>query len=370
VAHVFRRYSHRARYDVLEHMNVEYTWFQHLRTNGFDPYVIYGAPASEHLEFANFNCALIKDLVRKSPLHHSANYYRDAKIIIREKKISILHLHNVLDVLSAIKLKNSVGIQTPILIQDHGSVPQRKHAIYSPLFKKIDGFLFNSLGQELPWTEKKLIRPDQCYFAPEGTSNFTSDGIKEFNRSEIRLISIGNLIEGKDPMTILKGLKLIVSRFPQVKLTMIYMTAPLYSMIVNYVKQEKLDQNVEFIGQVPHDAIEHYLRKSHIYVSASHKEGSGYGAIEAMSCGLIPILSDIPSFRDFTDHGTAGRLFKRSDHVDFAEKTLSIMSSDLANESQRVLSRYHHSLSPEALGRSLAAVYEEVISKSKTSHFE
>ena len=40
-----------------------------------------------------------------------------------------------------------------------------------------------------------------------------------------------------------------------------------------------------------------YYGAADVFVSGSHSEGSGYALIEAMSAGVVPVVTDIPSFR-------------------------------------------------------------------------
>ena len=54
------------------------------------------------------------------------------------------------------------------------------------------------------------------------------------------------------------------------------------------------------LGRLPHERLAAYYSAADIFVSGSHREGSGYALIEAMACGAIPCVTDIPSFRAIT----------------------------------------------------------------------
>ena len=56
------------------------------------------------------------------------------------------------------------------------------------------------------------------------------------------------------------------------------------------------------------------MRAADLFVLGSHREGSGYSLIEALACGLPPIVTDIPSFRSLTGAGVVGALWP--DHLD------------------------------------------------------
>jgi alpha-1,3-mannosyltransferase len=58
-----------------------------------------------------------------------------------------------------------------------------------------------------------------------------------------------------------------------------------------------LDDAVEVVVSPNNQALRDLMRRSSFFASASEYEGFGISAIEGMSAGLFPILSDIPSFR-------------------------------------------------------------------------
>lgn len=62
-----------------------------------------------------------------------------------------------------------------------------------------------------------------------------------------------------------------------------------------------LRYKVEFLGGVTHEVILENLKQSHIYVSLSLSDGTSTSLLEALSCGLFPILSDIPQNREWVD---------------------------------------------------------------------
>lgn len=44
-------------------------------------------------------------------------------------------------------------------------------------------------------------------------------------------------------------------------------------------------------------------------VAGSRHEGSGYAVIEALACGVVPVVTDIAPFRALTDRGRVGALW-------------------------------------------------------------
>lgn len=58
-------------------------------------------------------------------------------------------------------------------------------------------------------------------------------------------------------------------------------------------------QRFKFWGGVTREQMQDLLHRSHFFVSMSRSDGTATSLLEAMSCGLYPILSDIPQNRDW-----------------------------------------------------------------------
>jgi alpha-1,3-mannosyltransferase len=69
------------------------------------------------------------------------------------------------------------------------------------------------------------------------------------------------------------------------------------------VKKHGIEKNVTFHGALsPKEMLRVYAQCA-FAVSASEYEGFGISAVEAMAAGKIPILNDIPTFREFAGSG-------------------------------------------------------------------
>ena len=62
-----------------------------------------------------------------------------------------------------------------------------------------------------------------------------------------------------------------------------------------------LRPRVEFLNGVTDDDMVKCLQQSNIYVSLSKYDGTSISLLEAFSCGLFPVLSDIPQNREWVD---------------------------------------------------------------------
>jgi len=79
-----------------------------------------------------------------------------------------------------------------------------------------------------------------------------------------------------------------------------------------------LRSRVIFAGRT--DDVPTYLRSAHFYLSTSASEGMSNALLEAMSFGVVPLVSDVSGAKDIVDHGRSGFLFKAEDVDDFVAK--------------------------------------------------
>jgi len=74
----------------------------------------------------------------------------------------------------------------------------------------------------------------------------------------------------------------------------------------NRVQADALDLAVSFVGDVPHSAVPDLLRRHDIFISAALSDTTSVSLLEAMACGLFPVVSDIPANREWIEHGANG----------------------------------------------------------------
>jgi glycosyltransferase involved in cell wall biosynthesis len=93
------------------------------------------------------------------------------------------------------------------------------------------------------------------------------------------------------------------------------------------VRERGLGQRVEVRGPVPHEQIPSLLAGSDIYVSASSSDGTSSSLLEALACGLFPVVSQIRANADWVRDGATGYLFPPGDSERLA-KALEMVLGD------------------------------------------
>ncbi len=96
----------------------------------------------------------------------------------------------------------------------------------------------------------------------------------------------------------------------------------------NAIDKQNAENKVRIVAGLSDEDVENELLSSHFVVSASAYEGFGMTIIEGMSAGLIPIVSDIPSFRNIVEGSQSGYIATFCDEsnslavLDFIGKSL------------------------------------------------
>lgn len=283
----------------------------------------------------------------------------------------VLHVHGLgfnRQVLSLAAMNSGA----PIILQDHASRPPRIwwRASWRRGMHTAAGIAFCALEQARPFAKVGLIDPrTQLYEIPESTSRFAPGERREARlataiEGDPAVLWVGHLDTNKDPHTVLQGISAAAHGLPGLQLYCCFARAPLLAGVQERIAADpELRNRVHLLGRVPHERIELLMRAADLFVLGSHREGSGYALIEALACGLPPLVTDIPSFRVLTGSGAAGMLWPCGDPDALSEALRSIAGRVSSEMRAAVRAHFDRELSFDALGRKLAAMYEDVLSR-------
>jgi glycosyltransferase involved in cell wall biosynthesis len=152
---------------------------------------------------------------------------------------------------------------------------------------------------------------------PIDTSIFTTPAAPRRASATYTILYTGRIHPEKGLDLLLDAFKKVYARYKYTKLRIVgpWKTASGGGgeTYLDKLKTEAKDIPVEF-GEAMNDAkaLARELQAADIYCYPSlseHGESFGIAPLEAMGTGLAPIVSDIPCFRDFLNHGVTGYVF-------------------------------------------------------------
>jgi glycosyltransferase involved in cell wall biosynthesis len=267
---------------------------------------------------------------------------------IKRKKFDAVIVHDTGNFLQAACIRILTGSVT--ILQHHGEQTfRRKKAFLLRWYDRfIAAYFFNGSEVARPFIKRGLFPVKKVFEVTEGTTDFTFDPQRPPNTRK-KLIAVGRLNENKNFLTLLKALKIVVNSTPDFEVALYYSTSEQERELKEYTVNNGLSAHVNFKGKVAHDALEEIFNQSDIFVSCSLREGSGYALIEALACGVFPVVSRIPSFEYLLSGLESKRMFEPSDENELANMLSEAMRLEITHAS-RIEIRWHFESRASAQG--------------------
>ncbi len=150
----------------------------------------------------------------------------------------------------------------------------------------------------------------------------------EFSKASEPLIAyLGRIKRYKRINLVLLAAKIVFEKFPTARLVIVG-SGDYLPDLVRQAKRLGITDRVDFTGFVTEEEKIEILRKAHVVVNPSSKEGWGVTVTEANACGTPVVASDVPGLRDAVVDGQTGFLVKYGDVTGFAYRILQILSDD------------------------------------------
>lgn len=270
-------------------------------------------------------------------------------------KPDVVIVHGLVFPLQLLLLRNAVGTGVTIICQYHADRPfsDARRLLQKLAGRTVDAYLFPSSMQADEWITSGQISAKQKVHEVMGMSSPFS--IQP--RPQVRRITnatgqpvyvwVGALDTNKDPVTLVRAFAKLAANVPRATLYIIYNSSALENEVRALVSAMTVGR-VHLLGDVSRKEMSTWLNSADFIISTSHFEASGIAVCEGMSCGCIPVLTDIPSFRMMTSNGTVGLLFKAGDADSLYDALMKTTTMDIAAASAAVVRQFETQLSFEA----------------------
>lgn len=300
-------------------------------------------------------------------------------VFIRQKKQKLLFPHKIHRMMKAfhpdvvfingfnypfqlIQLRFHLGSKIRVYILHRAERPFQgwKQYLQKLAARSIDGWLFSSAALGTEWIQKGIIpNPEKIYEVIQASSHFTvSDKSKARERLSISAnpvyLWVKRMDADKDPLTVIRAFRQFVTHTPTACLYLIYQGTRLLDEAKELAGKECIEgKKIVFVGKVAHNDLQDWYNSADFIIASSYYEGSGVAVSEAMSCGCIPIVTDIPSFRKMTSEGSCGWLFPSGNSEALLEILQQSVYADVDKGRAAVLEQFRKELSFDAIGRKI-----------------
>jgi glycosyltransferase involved in cell wall biosynthesis len=303
-------------------------------------------------------------------LHH---YVRHLKPDI----VVVAGLHYPLQV---IQLRLRLGWKVKIIAQHHAEKPFTGIKKYLQRLADhfIDAYFFSSKAMGGDWvrkgnlgslakihevmevssvfhpTDRAAARSETGMTGTRGTIGATDTTAANGNPV---FLWVGRLDENKNPLMVVRSFLHFAATRSEARLYMIYHTTELLDEIERLLDGQKGGSDaVVLVGAQPHARMGEWYNSADFIISGSWYEGSSTAVCEAMSCGCIPIVTDIFSFRMMTGNGRCGLLYEAGNGQALLGSLERAEKMDMTEERRKVLEQYRSSLSFEAIAGKIREV--------------
>lgn len=144
------------------------------------------------------------------------------------------------------------------------------------------------------------------------------------------LLFVGTVCEKKGVRQLVESMYMVVEQFPEVVLNIVgrdwlYPDGKSYIDEMQSLINDKISNNIHFIGVVSHDELPQWIEKSEVCLYPSLSESFGLTVIEAQAMAKPVVLSDIEVFQEIV-HSDEVLFSKKGESHDLADKIIWMLN--------------------------------------------
>ncbi len=233
--------------------------------------------------------------------------YRKLRALLDD--FDILHTHyNSVGSLGRIA---SIGKDIKIVNTEHAdhqyySFPQR--FVNVPSFKFVDEMVFNSKNTKdsLPWYEQLFINKNNAHVIYNGVDIEWIDKAKSLSKPKLPegkiILSACRMVSVKNLETLIRSFHFLKNKHNDVSLVLIG-DGPERERLERLCDELEIVNSVYFLGYLNREQVYSAMHRADVFAVPSYHEGFCNAAVEAMTCGLPIVASDIAVLREVIASG-------------------------------------------------------------------
>jgi glycosyltransferase involved in cell wall biosynthesis len=278
--------------------------------------------------------------------------------LVKDLQPDVVFINGFIFPFQIIQLRWKLGKGVKIIILHRSEKPFKgvKKHLQKMADKYVHAYFFASHELAEQWLKVGTIQHKRkIHEIIQGSSIFHAEPKSATMSKAPVFLWVGRLDANKDPLTVVRAFIRFLKVQPQAILYMIYQENELLNEVMQVLYAEHI-KGIEMVGKVPHEQLHSWYNSADFIVSGSHYEGNGVAVCEAMSCGCIPVVTNIPSFRKMTGPGKCGLLYEAGSETNLLNALLQTRNLNLQIERQKTIEQFGHELSFKAIERKIVEV--------------
>ena len=263
----------------------------------------------------------------KMILYYISGFFVTVYVVLKYK-CSLIHTHWAIPT-GLISILTGALLRRPFIVTIHGSdfrLATEKSKFLRTIFiwicKKARHITCVSKVQEEE-IKKMEIQKEKIWTFPMGIDeNFLEVGKnreKKPHGQPYTIISNRSLLSIYNVSLLIRAIPMVLKEESNTQF-LIAGDGPERKNLQQEARDLDLGPTVRFIGRIPHEKMPSLLAQADIYVSTSLHDGASVSLLEAMGSGAFPVVTDIPSNREWISDGDNGFLVPKEDENLLAKK--------------------------------------------------
>lgn len=213
--------------------------------------------------------------------------------------------------------------RVPVIVSGYRSLLPKQHERW--LWPLSDHIICNARMLRDVMTRRFSVPQDRIAVVPNGvdTDHFRPEPAPE-SRGPL-VLSIGRLVEEKDPLNLLEGFRLVSERMPEARFEIVG-NGPLRPELEARIDRCSLRSRVSLLPGSPD--VRQYMNRAGLFVLASAREASPNVIIEAMAMGLPIVATRVGGIPELVEDGRTGVLVEPRDPRALSEAVTAVLCDD------------------------------------------
>lgn len=256
--------------------------------------------------------------------------------IFKDKEVRIIHFqvsqHPVFILLLCYLAK--IFTDKKIIITAHNIVSHEEKKwernIYKRFYALADRVIVHAQANKLEIKQNFAIDTGKIDVIPHGNYGFFNEGEKEQTLSEntFNILFFGYIRKYKGLIYLIRALRLIKEKIPQVKLFVVGRAVEDFSRYQKEINNLGLENNVEIsLNYIPFEKVKEYFRKTNVVV-LPYLNIYQSGILQlAYGLGRPVVATSVGGLREAVEDGRTGFIVPPMDVESLAEKIVAILSN-------------------------------------------